>query len=132
MNLTLHLVYRTGRGGGWRAMSTLTQVTEARLALGRRLAILRHDAGFTQAHATHRLGYSRSCVARAEATRVCSRDFCRLAGALYRAGAELAAEHDLIEALAAAACSQAARQAGRARLGTTRRRGSPPARGRPR
>jgi len=31
--------------GGWRAMRTLVAVTEARLALGRRLAILRPDAG---------------------------------------------------------------------------------------
>src|SRR5215471_16731808 len=30
---------------GWRAMSTLTQVTEARLALRRRLAIMRPDTG---------------------------------------------------------------------------------------
>jgi hypothetical protein len=30
---------------GWRAMRTPARVTEARLALGRRLAILRHDAG---------------------------------------------------------------------------------------
>jgi len=36
-----------------------------------------------------------------------------LAGRLYGAGDELAAEHDRIEALAAAARSRAARQAGR-------------------
>ena len=44
MSLTKHLVYSTGRPGRC-AMSTLTHVTEARLALGRRLAILRPDAG---------------------------------------------------------------------------------------
>jgi len=98
-------------------MSTPGRVTEARMALGRRLAILRHAAGFTQAHAAHRIGYSRSGVARAEATGACSRDLCRLAGRLYGAGDELAAEHDRIEALAAVARSQAARQARRARLG---------------
>jgi hypothetical protein len=48
---------------------------------------------------------------------VCSRDFCRLAGELYGAGDEVPAERDRIEALAAAARSQAARQAWRARLG---------------
>ena len=58
-------------------MSTPPPVTEARLALARRLAILGHDAGFTQAHAAHGIEYSRSAVARAEATGVCSCDFCR-------------------------------------------------------
>src|SRR5215469_1386060 len=101
---------------GRRAMSTSERVIEARLALGRRLAILRHDAGFTQVQAAHKIGYSRSGVARAEATGVCSRDFCRLAGQLYGAGDQLATEHDRIEALAAAARSQAARQARRVRL----------------
>jgi hypothetical protein len=97
-------------------MSTPPAVAEARLALGRRLAILRREAGFTQAHAARRIGYSRSAVARAEATGVCSRDFCRLAGRLYGAGDEVAAEHDRIEALVAAARSQAALQARRAWL----------------
>jgi hypothetical protein len=45
VSLTLHPIYRTGCGGGWRAMRKPARVTEARLALGRRLAILRHDAG---------------------------------------------------------------------------------------
>jgi hypothetical protein len=89
-------------------MRTPARVTDARLALERRLAILRHDAGFTHAHAANRIGYSRSCVTCAEAAGVCSRDFCRLAGELYGAGDELAAEHDRIEALAAAARSQVA------------------------
>ena len=92
-------------------MSTPAQVAVARLALGRRLASTRQDVGLTQAQAGRRIGYSRSAVARAEATGVCSRDFCRLAGQLYGAGAELAYEHDRIEALAAAARTQAARQA---------------------
>jgi hypothetical protein len=48
-------------------------------------------------------------VARAEATGVCSRDFCRLADQLYGAGDELVGEHDRIEALAMAVRSQAAR-----------------------
>jgi len=42
---------------------------------------------------------------------VCSRDFCRAAGRLYGAGEQLALAHDRVEALAAAARSQAARQA---------------------
>jgi hypothetical protein len=45
VSLTLHPVYRTGCGGGWRAMRTPARVTEARLAHERRLAILRHNAG---------------------------------------------------------------------------------------
>jgi len=77
----------------------------------RRLAILRQDAGFTQWQAAARIWYSCSAVARAEATGVCSRGFCRLAGQLYGAGDELALEHDRIDALAAAARSQAARRA---------------------
>ena len=92
-------------------MSTSAQVAQARLALARRLAILRQDAGFTQCQAAARLRYSRSAVARAEATGVCSRGFCRLAGQLYGAGDELALEHDRIDALAAAARNQAARRA---------------------
>ena len=92
-------------------MSTSAQVAEARLSLGRRLASLRENAGLTQAQAGRRIGYSRSAVARAEATGVCSRDFCRLAGRLYGAGEELALEHDRVEALALAARSHAARQA---------------------
>ena len=96
-------------------MSTPTRVAEARLTLARRLASLRQAAGFTQAHAAYRLSYSRSAIARAEATGVCSRDFCRRAGQLYGAGDELADEHDGIEAFAIAARSQAARRARRAR-----------------
>jgi len=72
---------------------------------------LRQDAGFTQWQAAARIWYSCSAVARAEATGVCSRGFCRLAGQLYGAGDELALEHDRIDALAAAARSQAARRA---------------------
>ena len=98
-------------------MSTAAQVTEARLALARRLAILRQAAGFTQAHTARRIRYSRSAVARAEATGVCSRDFCRLAGRLYGAGDQLAHEHDRIEALVAAVRGQAAEQARQARHG---------------
>lgn len=97
-------------------MSTPAEVAEARLALGRRLAGLRQNAGFTQAVAGARMGYSRSAVARAEATGVCSRDFCRLSDRLYGAGDELALAHDRVEALAAAARSQAARRARQARL----------------
>lgn len=92
-------------------MSIPAQVADARLALGRRLASLRENAGLTQAEAAGRIGYSRSAVARAEATGVCSRGFCRLAGRLYGAGEDLALEHDRIGALALAARSQAARQA---------------------
>lgn len=91
-------------------MTTPAAVAEARLALGRRLASLRRDAGLTQALAGARVGYSRSAVARAEATGVCSRDFCLLAGRLYGAGEELVLAHDQIAALAAAARSRAARQ----------------------
>jgi hypothetical protein len=40
-------------------MSTPARVAEARLALGRRLAILRHDTGFTQACAAVRRGRAR-------------------------------------------------------------------------
>ena len=97
-------------------MSTPAAAAQARRALGRRLAGLRHAAGFTQALAAARLGYSRSAVARAETTGVCSRDFCRLAGRLYGAGDELALAHDQITAAAAAARSQAARQARQHRL----------------
>jgi hypothetical protein len=67
VSLSLHLERRTGRGRAGGQMNTPTWVTEARLALGRRLAILRHDAGFTQAHAAHKIGYSRGGVARGEA-----------------------------------------------------------------
>ncbi len=85
-------------------------VADARAALARQLASLRQAAGLSQAHAGKRLGYSRSAVARAETTGICSRDFCRLAGQLYRVGDRLALAHDRIEALADAARSQAARQ----------------------
>jgi len=96
-------------------MSIPAPVTEARAALARQLAGWRQHAALTQAQAGHRIGYSRSAVARAEATGVCSRDFCRAAGRLYGAGEQLALAHDRIEALAAAARSQAARQARQAR-----------------
>jgi Helix-turn-helix domain len=92
-------------------MSVPAQVTDARLALGRRLASLRETVGLTQAEAGSRIGYSRSAIARAETAGVCGRDFCRLTGRLYGAGEELALERDRIEALAMAARSQAARQA---------------------
>src|SRR5260370_35760722 len=90
-------------------------VAEARAALAEQLAGWRQHAGLTQAQAGRRIGYSRSAVARAEATGVCSRDFCRAIGRLYGAGEQLALAHDRIEALAAAARSQAARQARQAR-----------------
>jgi len=92
-------------------VSVPSQVADARFALGRRLASLRENAELTQAEAAARIRYSRSAVARAETTGVCSRDFCRLADQLYAIGDELAVEHDRIEALALAARSQAARQA---------------------
>lgn len=92
-------------------MSTLAPVADARAALARQLAGWRQHAGLTQAQAGRRIGYSRSAVARAEATGVCSRYFCRLAGRLYGAGEQLALAHDRIEALAAAARSQAAQPA---------------------
>jgi len=92
-------------------MSTTRAVADARDALARQLASLRQASGLSQAHAGKRLGYSRSAVARAEATGICSRDFCRLAGQLYRVGDRLALAHDRIEAPTAAARSQAARQA---------------------
>jgi len=75
-------------------MSTPAPVAEARAALARELASWRQHAGLTQAVAGHRIGYSRSAVARAEATGVCSRDFCRAAGRLYGAGEHLALAHD--------------------------------------
>jgi folate-binding Fe-S cluster repair protein YgfZ len=81
------------------------------------LAVLRRDAGPTQAQAARRIRYSRSAVARAEATGVCRRDLCSLAGQLYGAGNELAHEHDRIEALGAAARTLAAQQARQARHG---------------
>ena len=96
-------------------MGTPGPVAEARVTLGRRLACLRQAAGFTQAHAGRCLGYSRSAVARAEATGVCSRDFCLAAGRLFGAGEELALAHDQIAGMAAAARAQAARQARQAR-----------------
>jgi transcriptional regulator with XRE-family HTH domain len=92
-------------------VSTPAQVAGARAVLGRRLAGLRENAGLTQAEAAARIRYSRSAVARAETTGVCSREFCRLTGRLYGAAEELAFEHDRIEALVMAARSQAARQA---------------------
>ena len=101
------------RRGCW--MSIPAPVAEARAALARQLASWRQHAGLTQAQAGRRIGYSRSAVARAEATGVCSRDFCRAAGRLYGAGEQLALAHDRIEALTAAARSQAARQARQAR-----------------
>jgi hypothetical protein len=94
-------------------VSIVGEVAEARLALGRRLASLRQQAGLTQVLAGARIGYSRSAVARAEATGVCSRDFCGLADRLYEAGDELALAHDQITALATAARSQAAQHARR-------------------
>jgi transcriptional regulator with XRE-family HTH domain len=105
-------------------MSIPARVADARLALGRRLASLRENAGLTQAEAAGRMRYSRSAVARAEAIGVCGREFCRLAGQLYGAGEDLALEHDRIEALALAARSQAARQARQRRHPTPQ----PPAR----
>jgi hypothetical protein len=96
-------------------MSPPAPVAEARAALARELASWRRHAGLTQAVAGHRIGYSRSAVARAEATGVCSRDFCRAAGRLYGAGEHLPLAHDRVEALAVAARSQAARQARQAR-----------------
>jgi hypothetical protein len=97
-------------------VSILPPVAEARAALARRLAFLRQAAGFTQAQAAYRLSYSRSAVARAEVTGVCSRDFCRLAGQLYggRRARRRTRPH---RALAITAPSQAARQARRARHG---------------
>ena len=92
-------------------MSTTRTVADAPAALARQLASLRQASGLSQAHAGKRLGYSRSAVARAEATGICSRDFCRLADQLYRAGDRLALAHDRIDALTGAARSQAARQA---------------------
>ena len=92
-------------------MSTTRAVADARAALARQLADLRQSSGLSQAHAGKRLGYSRSAVARAEATGICSRDFCQLAGQLYQVGDRLALAHDLIEAHTDAARSQAARQA---------------------
>jgi transcriptional regulator with XRE-family HTH domain len=92
-------------------MSTPRTVADARAALARQLASLRQASGLSQAHAAKRLGYSRSAVARAEATGICSRDFCQLAGQLYQVGDRLALAHDRIQAHADAARSQAARQA---------------------
>jgi hypothetical protein len=96
-------------------MSTRTQLTQARLALARRLAILRRNAGYTQAQAARMIHYSRSAVARAEATGICSRDFCRQAGHLYGAGDDLAHDHDHIQALTAAARAETARASRQAR-----------------
>lgn len=101
-------------GSGYR-VSTPVPVAEARAALAGQLAAWREAAGLTQAQAGNRIGYSRSAVARAEATGVGSRDFCLRAGQLYGTGETLALAHDRIEALAAAARSQAARQARQAR-----------------
>src|SRR5260221_11275478 len=92
-------------------MSIPAPVAEARAALAEQLAGWRQHAGLTQAQAGRRIGYSRSAIARAEATGVCSRDFCRAAGRLYGAGEHLALAHDRIEAPVAAARSQAARPA---------------------
>lgn len=62
-------------------------LVEARLALVRRPAIPRQDAGYTQAQAARRI--SCSAVASAEAAGVCSRDFCHLVGQLYGPGTSL-------------------------------------------
>jgi len=89
---------------------------EARAALGRRLASLRGNAGVSQHAVGERIGYSRSAVARAEATGLGSRDFYRLAGLLLGAGDKLARACDRVAALTAAERAYAARQARQARL----------------
>lgn len=89
---------------------------EARAALGRRLASLRRNAGLSQHVVAARIGYSRSAVARAEATGLGSRDLYRLAGLLLGAGDKLARACDNAAALTAAERAYAARRAREARL----------------
>lgn len=113
----------TSRGGYlYRASSPETDhataglAQEARAALGRRLASLRRNAGLSQHALGERIGYSRSAVARAEATGLGSRDFYRLAGLLLGAGDKLARACDSAAALTTAERAYAARQATEARL----------------
>jgi transcriptional regulator with XRE-family HTH domain len=89
---------------------------EARAGLGRRLASLRRNVGLSQHAVGERIGYSRSAVARAEATGLGSRDFYRLAGLLLGAGDKLARACDNAAALTSAERAYAARQAREARL----------------
>jgi transcriptional regulator with XRE-family HTH domain len=107
-------MYSVSGPGTGHATAGLAQ--EARAALGRRLASLRRNAGLSQHAVGARIGYSRSAVARAEATGLGSRDFYRIAGLLVGTGDELARACDSASALTAAERAYAARQARQARL----------------
>lgn len=115
-------------------VSGLEAARDARAALARRIAVLRRAAGLTQRELGVLAGYSRSAVARAEASGACSRPFCVRAGRALGVGAELAAAHDRAAALTIAARAEAAaagaahpqRPARKARRPRTRR--SSPAR----
>ena len=75
-------------------MSGPEAARDARSALARRIAVLRRTAGLTQRELGVLAGYSRSAVARAEASGACSRPFCVRAGRALGVGGELAAAHD--------------------------------------
>ena len=90
-------------------VSGLEAARDARAALARRIAVLRRAAGLTQRELGVLAGYSRSAVARAEASGACSRPFCVRAGRALGVGGELAAAHDRAAALTIAARAEAAR-----------------------
>lgn len=90
---------------------------QARRALGRDLARLRHEAGFTQQGLAGRLsGYSRASVADAErGRRHHARDFWSGCDAALKSGGLLAARYDqLVATLAADAAVRAAAEAAEA------------------
>jgi hypothetical protein len=91
-------------------MSTPAQVAEARLALARRLAMLRRDAGFTQAQTAHRIRYSRNAVPALRPPGCAAATFAAWPASCL-GGDELAHEHGHIEALGAAARTLAAQRA---------------------
>lgn len=90
-------------------MSGLEAARDTRSALARRIAVLRRAAGLTQRELGVLAGYSRSAVARAEASGACSRPFCIRAGRALGVDGELATAHDRAAALTIAARAEAAR-----------------------
>ncbi len=81
-------------GAGDASVSGPEAARDARAALARRIVVLRRTAGLTQRELGVLAGYSRSAVARAEASGACSRPFCVRAGRALGVGGELAAAHD--------------------------------------
>ena len=86
-------------------------IAVARLDLGRRLAELRQDAGFSQRRFAPRVGYSRSELSRAElGLPHVSLEFWLRADKELDADGELVAEHERLQALEASLREQAHRQ----------------------